>query len=64
MIRHMLHKNKLQEFITWCKDNGIKYELTGYQFEVLRILTDTKPIIFYEKMEPTEHVSVPTAGMG
>ena len=62
-IRHILHKNKLQDFIKWCYDNEIHHEIRPNQFEVLRILTDGKPIIFYAKHEPTRHITVPTEGM-
>ncbi len=62
--RNVLHKNKLEDFKVWCDKNDIVYEETGYDYEVLRLVgVGEKPLIFYARSSPTDHITVPAEAM-
>jgi hypothetical protein len=67
--RNLLHRDKLTEFKAWVLDGRGYLEMppTGHAYEVFRIRKydpsgDGPDIFFYQKLPPTQHVTLDDDG--
>lgn len=56
--RCLLHKNKLELFANWLKDNGYNVVETKGIYEVLRATKDKETVIIFTRDNAKEHYTV------